>query len=45
MDGLAVLVAITLANIDLCCIVYLGKAVVQAVYKVSGLKGLLKEDE
>lgn len=45
MEALTALIAITLANIDLCCIVYLTKTGLKAVFKLIDLKELLEKDK
>lgn len=44
MEGLTALLGITLANINLCCIVYLAKSGMKAVLKLMEIKGLLDNE-
>ena len=45
MDGLVVLIAITLTNISLCCMVYLGQTVLKTVFKLIEIKEFLEKDQ
>lgn len=44
MEGLVALIGITLVNIDLCCIVYLARSGMKAVFKLMELKELIEKE-
>ncbi len=43
MEGLVALLAITLVDINFCCMVYLAKTGIKTVFKLIGLRELLEE--
>ncbi|MCX4348131.1 MAG: hypothetical protein OSJ38_12945 [Lachnospiraceae bacterium] len=45
MEGLTMLIVITLTNISLCCGVYLGKSILKAICKIVEIKELLDGKE
>lgn len=45
MDGLVVLIAITLTNISLCCMVYLVQTALKTVFKLIEIKELLDNNQ
>lgn len=41
MDGMAVLIVITLLNVNLCCVVYLTRTAWKTVFRIMEIKELL----